>query len=210
MKLYCFPVAPNPTRVRLYVAEKAALGARIELEEVQVDLRKGEQKSDAHRRRNPFARLPVLELDDGTLLTESLVIMEYLEELHPTPAMIGDGPLERARVRELERIAELGVLQPIARIVHATNSPLGLPPSPAVAEQFREILDRALPLVEAKLADGRPFLAGPRPTIADCTLAAALQFGRFGGVEPDPSFEGLARWDEAYRKRPGVAGVLVS
>ena len=208
MKLYFFPIAPNPTKVRLYLAEKAAAGTEIELTEVLVNLPKGEQRSAEHMARNPFGRLPVLELDDGTYLVESLPIMEYLEELHPDPPLIGSDALERVRVRELERIAELGVLWPVARIIHATNSPLGLPPNPGVAALFRKILPEALEVLDARLADGRPFLAGDRPTIADCTLQASLQFGRFGKVELDPAFENLARWDAAYRKRPSAQAVL--
>jgi glutathione S-transferase len=208
MKLYAFPVAPSPTRVRLYLAEKRAAGAEIPVEEVTVDLRAGEQSSPEHLARNPFGRLPVLELDDGSHLCESLAIVEYLEELHPDPPLVGADPAERARVRELERIAELGVLLPIARIVHATRSPLGLPPRPEVAASYRELLPRALGALDAKLADGRPFLAGARPSIADCTLAAALQFGRFGGVEPSGRCQRLARWDESYRKRPAARAVL--
>ena len=84
MKLYYFPIAPNPTKVRIYLAEKG-----IEMEQVLVNLIKGEQKSEEHRARNPLANLPVLELDDGTHLSESLAIIELLEELHPQPPMIG-------------------------------------------------------------------------------------------------------------------------
>ena len=208
MKLYMFQVAPNPTRVRLYLAEKAAGGAEIELEEVSLNLPKGEQKTPEQLARNPFGRLPVLELDDGTCLIESLPIIEYLEELHPDPPMIGTDPLERARVRELERIAELGVLGPVARVIHATNSPLGLPPVPEVAAYFRASLPDALLFLDGRLADGRPFVAGEHPSIADCTLAAALQFARFGKVEIDPAFEHLARWNRDYRKRPVARSVL--
>ena len=112
-------------------------------------------------------------------------------------------------MRELERIAELGVMANVARIVHATNSPLGWPPIPAVAEQAREALPHALRVLDARLADGRPFLAGERPSIADVTLAAALQFGRFGGVPLDPRFENVTRWSDAYRARPPAKAVLV-
>jgi glutathione S-transferase len=112
-------------------------------------------------------------------------------------------------VRELERIAEMGVLQPVARIVHATSSPLGLPPSPALAEQARQALPGPLGVLESVLSDGRPFLAGERPTIADCTLQAALQFARFRKVEIDPALEQLARWDRAYRERAPAKAVLV-
>ncbi len=210
MKLYFFPVAPNPTKVRLYLAEKAAGGGRIELEEVLVNLREGEQKRPEHLARNPFGKLPVLELDDGTHLTESLAIIEYLEECHPDPPMIGSDPLERARVRELERIAEFGVLRAVALIVHATNSPLGLPPIPEVAAQARKGLPDALQVLDQRLADGRLFVAGARASIVDCTLEAALQFARFGKVEIDPSFGNLLRWDDDFRKRPSAKAVLVA
>ncbi len=100
MKLYVFPVAPNPTRVRLYLAEKAAAGAEIDVREVMVNLREGEQKLPEHLERNPLGKLPVLEFEDGSFLTESLAIIEYFEESHPEPPMIGSSIRERARVRE--------------------------------------------------------------------------------------------------------------
>ena len=134
MKLYVFPVAPNPTKVRLYLAEKAEGGSPVVLEQVAVNLREGEQHSAEHRARHPLGKLPVLELDDGTALFESLAIIEYLEELHPEPPLIGRDAVSRARVRGLERLADIGVLMAVARTVHATNSPLGLPPNPAVAD----------------------------------------------------------------------------
>ncbi len=209
MKLYFFPVAPNPTRVRLYLAEKEAGGARMELEEVSVNLPAGEQRSPEHRARNPLGGLPVLELEDGSFLTESLAIIEYLEELHPEPPLLGASALARARTREVERIAEMGVLLPVAWIVHTTRSPLGLAPVPEVAELFRGRLPASLRVLDARLADGRPFLAGDRPTVADCTLAAALQFARFGKLEIDPAFERLARWDERFRERESAKRILV-
>ena len=155
MKLYVFPIAPNPTKVRLYLAEKTAGGAMIDLPQVTVNLRKGEQRGPAHLARNPFGKLPVLELEDGSYLIESLAIIEYLEECYPDPPMIGRTALERARVRELERIAELGVLLPVGRIVHATNSPLGFTPNPGVAAHFRSVLPDALRVLDERLSDGR-------------------------------------------------------
>ena len=103
MKAYVFPVAPNPTKLRLYLAEKAAAGHEIPVEQVMVSLVDGEQNQPEHLARSPLGRLPVLELDDGSFLSESLAIIQYLEELHPEPPMIGREPLARARVRELER-----------------------------------------------------------------------------------------------------------
>lgn len=209
MKLYVFPVAPNPTRLRLYLAEKAEAGTPIEIEEVMVNLPASEQKTPAHLARNPLGKLPVLELEDGSFLTESLAIIEYLEELNPEPPMIGSDPLERARVREVERIAECSVLRPVAQIVHATHSPLGLEPVPAMAEAMRKELPQGLRVLDQRLADGRPFLMGERPTIADCTLAAGLQFGRFREVDPVPGFQHLERWDRDYRERAPAKAVLL-
>ncbi|MBI3758009.1 MAG: glutathione S-transferase family protein [Deltaproteobacteria bacterium] len=208
MKLYMFQVAPNPTRVRLYLAEKAAGGAVIDLQQVSVNLPKGEQRTPEHLARNPLGRLPVLELDDGFHLTESLAIIEYLEECYPEPPMIGRTALERARVRELERVVELGVLAPVGRIIHATKSPLGFPPNPPVAEHFRKMLPEALRLLNTRLSDGRSFLAGERPTIADCTLAAALQFARFGNVEIASEYQHVLQWDVRYRERDVAKSVL--
>jgi glutathione S-transferase len=209
MKLYCFPVAPNPTKLRLYLAEKNAGGAAIPIEEVEVNLVEGAQKDDDFLVRNPFARLPVLELDDGEHLTESLAIIEYLEESFPTPPMLGTTALERARTRSLERMIEWDILASIARYVHATNSPLGLPPLPQVASDAAARAWPGFKFLESVLSDGRPFLLGPTPTVADCTLAAALQFGRFGEFPFDPKYERVQRWDETYRRREPARSVLV-
>ena len=166
----------------------------IAYESWTVDLLGGAHKSPEHLARNPQGLVPVLEID-GLRLTQSLAIIEYLEERHPDPPMIGCDALERARVRELERIADLGVLLPVARIIHATNSPLGLPPVPQMAEHFRKVLPDALGFLNQRLSDGRSFVA-------------ALQFARFGDVEIDPALSNLARWDREYRERSGVRGVL--
>ena len=130
MKLYDFVGAPNPKKVRVYLAEK---GLSIPCE--QVNIVSGENRTPQFLKRNPLGGLPVLELDDGRHLTESLAIIEYLEELHPNPPMIGATPLERARVRELERIAELGVLSAVATIFQNTH--------PFMAGRFKQSADAA-------------------------------------------------------------------
>ncbi len=209
MKLYYFMVAPNPTKVRLYLYEKARAGNEIAIEEILVSLSDGEQKKPEHLARNPMGKLPVLELDDGSFITESLAMIEYLEELHPEAPMIGRDARERAHVRSLERISEIGVLVPMARIIHATRSPLGLPPNPGVADQFRETLPDGLRFLNDTLSDGRPFLAGDRVTIADCTLAAGLHFGRMGELEVDDEFEHLQRWNASFRARPSAQELFV-
>ncbi len=210
MRLYWFQVAPNPTKVRLYVAEKNAAGAGIELEPVVVNLPRGEQNTADFRRLNPFASLPVLELDDGSTIVESLPIIDYLEELHPSPSLWGDDPRGRARARELERIADLRLMVPIARVIHATRSPLGLPPNPGVAVQAAAVWPQAMRFFDDLLSDGRPLLSGTQPCVADCTLAAALQFARFGEIDLglDSRYPGVHQWDRTYRARDAVRDVF--
>ena len=203
MKLYYFPIAPNPTKVMVYLGEKRLGGAAPALELVLVDLREGAQKSAQHLARNPSGKLPVLELDDGSFLSESLPIIEYLEERYPAPVLIGSTPEERARVRSVERLVDTGVLMTGGRAVHATNSPLGLPPNPAVAEDAMAGAKRTLARIDALLAEA-PFVAGDRVTIADCSLWAALNFMSFFGLETDAGFANVRRWREAFGKRPSV------
>lgn len=198
MKLYYFPVAPNPTKVRTYLAEK---GLEVPCE--RVDLRAGEHRTPEFLAKSPLGKLPVLEADDGSFLTESLAIIEYFEELHPDPPMIGTTPLERAHARSLERLAEFGVLVPVARAVHATNSPLGLSPNPAVAQQAREMLEQALGVLDARIGDG-PFVAGARVTVADCTLRAAFGFAEVFKVEIPSRFENVASWYARFLERPSA------
>ncbi len=196
MKLYHFPPAPNPAKVLSYLREKGI----DDVELVLVDFFKGEQSSPAHRARSPRGTVPVLELDDGTCLTESLAIIEYLEELYPDPPMIGTTPLERARVRARERYIELNVTNRLVRLVHATDSPLGLPANPGLAESERNNLPGALSYVDELMGDG-PFVMGERPTIADCTLLAGFNFANFGGLDIHRGYPHLDAWFETFALR---------
>ncbi len=196
MKLFYHPVAPNPAKTLYYANEKQL----PDLELVLVDITQGAQKEPEFLARNPQGVLPVLELDDGTCLTESLAIIEYLEELNPEPPLIGRSPLERAQTRALERFIELNVFLRIIRAVHASNSPLGLPPNPAIAENELARLPRALARVDEQIGSG-DFVVGDGPTIADCTLLAAVNFARFGELEIDPSLKSLDRWYSSYALR---------
>lgn len=209
MKLYTLPGAPNPTKVMLYIAEKEALGASLGVEQSVVNVFKGEHRASAHLARNPFGTMPVLELDDGTYVYESAAIWETLEELCPEPSMLGSTATERAQARNLERVTDARVLQPSATYVHAVNSPLGWEPDPALAERSQRTYRAAMSVLDGLLADGRPFLAGERVTVADCTLQAALQFMRFRELEDLDGFTHLARWSTAYRQRPAATSVLM-
>ena len=205
MKIHDFPIAPNPRKLRTYLGEK---GLEIPFEIVR--LIEGDQKSERFLAMNPLGNTPVLELDDGSFLTESLAIIEYLEELHPEPPMWGATPIERARARRLERIADLEVLARVSRFVHADGSPLpSREPDPAQAEKMRAELPLPLGVLDAELR-GREFLAGDRPTVGDCTLFAACEFGRFRGLEIESGFPELERWYASFRERPSTLVVVPS
>lgn len=198
MKLYYFPIAPNPTKVRVYLAEKG-----IEIPMERVSLIEGEQRSERFLGMNAMGKLPVLELDDGSFVNESLPIIEYFEELHPDPPLIGTDPETRLRVRALERHCDIAILIAQARFIHATNSPLGLPPNPGVAEHSEDLLAQGLGVLEAKMAD-REFVAGDFVSIADCTLWAAYQFATFRELDFDSRYPNVRRWREGFAKRPSV------
>jgi glutathione S-transferase len=171
----------------------------------QVNIVTGDNRKPEFLKKNPSAGLPVLELDDGTHLPESLAIIEYLEEIHPEPPMIGRSALERARVRSLERIAELGVLTRIAQIFQNTHPFMAgrVKQSADAAENARNMLAGALKVLDTEIGQ-RPFVAGERPSIADCTLLAALEFGEFAGVPLDPAYANVTRWYTAFKGRPSA------
>ena len=200
MKLYDFPPAPNPKKVRVYLAEK---GISLPIE--PVDAIKGANRTPEFLAKNPLGGLPVLELDDGTCLPESLAIIEYFEELHPEPPMIGTTPLERARVRATERICELGVLSNVAAVFQHTSPFFAarVQQSAEAAANGRTRLAANLKVVDATIGS-QPFVCGAWPTIADCTLFAALEFAAFAGVEIDPALANVRRWHAAFKQRPSA------
>ena len=100
------------------------------------------------------------------------------------------------------------VLTPLAHYIHATNSPLGLPPSADIAEFGRKGFTLGLGYLDTCLGDGRPYLAGNDVTIGDCTLAAALQFARFAEINLDSQWPNIQRWDTDYRVRGPAKTVL--
>jgi glutathione S-transferase len=202
MKVYDFAGAPNPKKLRVYLAEK---GLQIPME--SVDILSGQNRTPEFLgKKNPLGGLPVLELDDGSCLTESLAIMEYFEELHPTPPMLGTTPLERARVREVERICELGVLSSVGTIFQNTHPFFAqrVKQSPEVADGARGRLNNALKVLDARLATQK-FVAGDAPSIADCTLLAAIDFAAFAGVEIDSAYQNVHRWMKDWKQRPSAS-----
>lgn len=209
MKLYVFQVAPNPTKVRLYLSERQVSGARVEVEEISINIPEGEAKTLEFLKKNPQGKLPVLELENETFITESLPIIEYFEEYDPQYTMFGKNSEARAVSRSLERTVDTGVLIPVGMTVHATRSPIGLPPNAEVAAAGLRSARDTLEHLNALMSDGRSYLGGDEPTVADCTLAAALQFGRFGRLSLLDDLEQLAIWDERYRARPAAQNILI-
>lgn len=209
MILHDLPGAPNPTKVRLYIAEKAAQGVAMDIDIRTVNVFKRKNRTEEFLAKNPFGTMPVLELDDGQTIFESLPIIDYLEERYPTASLWGDTAERRAQARTFERVADVRILAPSATYVHATNSPLGWPPNPAVAEHAQGQLLPAFAWLDAVLADGRPFLLGDRVSVADCTLQAALAFMRFRELEDLAQFPHIARWSREYRDREPAKRVLM-
>ena len=208
MKLYMVPLAPNPTKVMLYIAEREAAGADFGIEQIVVNTVKGRHKEPEHLARNPFGTVPTLELDDGTFIIESLAIIEYLEDAFEAHPMMPTDPAARGRARDVERIVDLKLGGPMGAYGHAVNSPLGYPKDPEKAAACLASMQTPFDYLEGLLADGRPLLLGEDVSVADCTLASFLQFVRF--VEADVFGERplLRAWDARFRERPAAASVL--
>jgi glutathione S-transferase len=208
VKLYMVPLAPNPTKVMLYIAEREQLETHMGIEQIIVNTVKGRHKEPAHLARNPFGTVPTLELDNGHYLVESLAITSYLEDKFPDGALLRGSAEDKGMARDIERIVDLRIAGPMGTYAHATNSPLGRPADPEKAASALTSMQTPLDHLEGLLSDGRPLLTGPNVSFADFTLQASLQFVRF--VEADVLGERplLRAWDERYRQRPAAQTVL--
>jgi glutathione S-transferase len=204
VKIYNFVGAPNPKKLRVYLSEKGLLDT---VEMVQVDFTTGEQRSDAFRKeKNPFGNVPVLELDNGHCYPESLAIIEYFEELNPDPPMIGTTPEERLRVRMLERVCEMRALFLVSRYVHNTSAFFAkrVNQSEEVAAVALKGAHKVMRVLDDYIGDNE-FVAGDKPTIADCTLLATLWFAHVMKMplelEATPN---VLRWNKSFRERPSA------
>jgi glutathione S-transferase len=201
MKLYDNRRAPNPRRVRIFLAEK-----EMTLPSVQVDLLAREQKSEDFRRKNSLGSVPVLELDDGECIAESVAICRYLEELQPEPALFGRDARERARVEMWNRRLELGLLVPVGQVwIHGSPFTAKLVKQvPAAAEFNRGVITRFLRWLDGELAVSE-FVAGQRYSVADITGLCTLDFAtELVGISIDPTLSHLTRWHAAVAGRPSA------
>ena len=208
MKLYMVPLAPNPTKVMLYIAEREQLGVHMHIEQIVVNTVKGRHKEPEHLARNPFGTVPTLALDDNSHIVESLPIVDYLEDKFPHNTLYIGTPEQRAKARDLERIIDLRIGGPMGAYGHATKSPLGRPPEPEKAVQYLQAMQTPMDYLEQLLSDGRPLLGGDQVNVADCTMQSSLQFMRFIEVDVFGDRPLLRAWDERYRARPAAQTVL--
>lgn len=176
MKLYMVPLAPNPVKVMLYIAEREALGASLNIENIIINTIKGMHKTPEHLSRNPFGTLPVLELDNGSFIRESRAIIDYLEDAFPDNRLFSGDMMERAQQRDMERVCDVRLAEYLGVWVHAYKSPLGLKPNLERAADLEARMQPAFTFLETLLSDGRAFVCGAAPSPADCTLQAFLNF----------------------------------
>jgi glutathione S-transferase len=199
MKLYVAPYAPNPRRVSMFIAEKGIDG----IESVTVDLAKGAHKQAWYSALNPLAQVPALELDDGSVLTESRAICVYLESKHPEPNLMGREPEERAFIEMWDRRVELGLMLPFmlwVRHAHPALANVEHNQSPAIAEHYEREAQRFAGWLDAVLKD-RPWIAGDRFTVADITAVCGMDFAKLMKWRPEPAFPNIARWRAALADR---------
>ena len=201
MKLYDAGRAPNPRRVRIFLAEKG-----IEVPLVPVDIGKLEHKTPAFAAVNPLQRTPALELEDGTVITESIAICRYFEALHPDPPLFGTDPLEIALITMWERRMEfnlLGAVAAVFRHLHPAMAQMEAPQVPAWGEANKPRVLEFLRFVDSHLA-GRAFLCGERFTVADITGLVGLDFTKPARIAVPEDLVNLRRWHERLQARPSA------
>jgi glutathione S-transferase len=201
MKILESTFAPNPRRVRIFLAEK---GIQVPYE--QVDIGKAENRKPEFLEKNPMGGVPVLELDDGTYLAESVAICRYFEELHPEPPLMGiDDAKDRALVEMWQRRMELNLFMLVAQCFRNTHDFFKgrIPQVPEYGHVCKEAAVKTLGWLDGVLAD-REFIAGERYTIADITALCSIDFGRISDIRIDEGQKNLKRWHDAVSSRPSA------
>ena len=201
MKLYDTKTAPNPRRVRIFLAEKG-----IEVPTVQVDIANRENRRSPYIDKNPMGGVPMLELDDGTIIAESVAICRYFEELHPDPPLMGTDGKDRSVVEMWNRRMELNLTLPAMNSFRHTHEFFKgrMPQVPEYGENCKqEVLNRLVWLDEV-LAE-RDFIAGDAVTIADITALVGVDFGRVTKIHIADDQENLRRWHRQVSSRPSAS-----
>lgn len=201
MKLYDTPLAPNPRRVRWFMAEKGIEDVEI----VRVNLLKGDHKTPEFLGKAGLANVPMLEMDCGTCVTESVAICRYLEAKYPEPNLFGRTPEEQAVIEMWTRRGENLVSLPVMMLVRLTHPAMAAleEPNPPVAEYNQKTSLRGLKVLNRQLAE-HEWLAGDRFTIADIIAFVGIDFGRMIKMGLPEDLTHVARWVEAMRSRPAA------
>jgi len=193
--------APNPRRVRVFLAEK---GIDIDFEEI--NLMELEHQQDSFGKINPRRRVPVLVLDDGTIICETVAICRYFEEIQPEPVLMGSGAVGKAQVDMWQRWVELDLFWPISQAFRHTNERMAVLESPQFPEwgkANRRRVTEFLGFLDGSLAD-KPFVAGEAYSIADITGMIAVDFLGAASMERPPELKNLARWYADVSSRPSA------
>lgn len=201
MRLIETKVAPNPRRVRIFLAEK---GLSVPCEERS--LLEGELRTNEFKALNPMQQVPVLILADGTVLSESVAICRYFEEIKPEPALFGRTPLGRATVEMWNRRAELGLFYSVAQVFRHLHPKMAKNEVPQIAAWGEANKPKALAMLsffDTRLGES-PFLAGDEISIADITALVAVDFMKPARIERPPGLANLERWHAMMSARPSA------
>ncbi|HEU0034726.1 MAG TPA: glutathione S-transferase family protein [Kofleriaceae bacterium] len=201
MLLYHDPRAPNPRRVRIFLAEKG-----VAYDTIEVSIAQSAHQTPEFRRKNPISLLPVLELPDGRILRESMAISRFLEEMHPEPNLFGADPWERATIEMWNRHAELELLWPISQVFRNTHAFwIGkIKQAPEFGAIMREHVALRFDWLESELAN-RPYMAGERFTVADITALCAIDFAKVSDIRINATTHpSLKAWHERVSARPSA------
>ena len=201
MKLY-HSIGPNPRVVAMFLAEKG-----VDVPRAKVDLMAGENRRQPYLETNPAGQTPALELDDGAVVTEITTICEYLEELHPEPALIGKTPKERAEARMWARRVDLNICEPMANGFRYSQGLALFQPRmrclPEAADGLKAIAQDKLTWLDGLMA-GKTYIAGDRLTLADILLFCFLDFGAGVGQPLNPANKNVTAWFERMKARPSA------
>lgn len=199
MKIIETRTAPNPRRVRIFLAEK---GVEVPFEDRPLD----SLKTTEFTALNPMQRVPVLVLDDGTILSESVAICRYFEEVHPEPALFGRGAKGRAEVEMWNRRVEFGLFFPVAQVfrhLHPAMETLEVPQVAAWGEANRPKALAALAMLDERLGGSR-YIAGDAYSIADITALVAVDFMKPARIPRPAEFTHVERWYRDVAGRPSA------
>jgi glutathione S-transferase len=201
MKVYDTPLAPNPRRVRWFMAEKAI----TDVEVITLNLMEGQHKTPDYLSKAGLANVPMLEMDDGTCITESIAICRYLESRYPEPNLFGRTPEEVAVIEMWMRRAEMLIATPVMIGVRHTHPAMAALEQqiPVVGQHNLETGTRALKVLDRRLAD-HEWLAADRLTIADIVAFTGIDFGRMIKFRTPEELTHVTRWADAMRARPAA------